>query len=209
MPRDARPRVSLREAEQDQGGRGAWTILVGDREAGRIEAELDGDRALLTYIANELADDAVLRQAIGRLVGAPPFEGASALAVRTNAADTATRRLLDATGFERVEAAADGVETWERSTGIRPRTGPERFLDRHGRIEKYPVRDADLRELLGAVVSRVLSPGEVLTEPEINDRIRPIADDIAFVRRALVDHELVERTPSGTEYALVEDVDNS
>lgn len=209
MPRDARPRVSLREVEGDAGNRRVWVILVGDLDAGRITAELDGDRALLNYPADELADEVVLRQAIGRLVGAPPFEGATVLAVRADAADTARRRLLDATGFERVDVASDGVETWERSAGIRPRTGPERFLDRDGRIERYPVRAADLHELLVAILPRVLSPGEVLGEAEINDRIRPIAKDIAFVRRALVDDGLVERTLSGTEYALIEDVDNS
>lgn len=209
MPRDARPRVSLREAEEHPGNRRVWVILVGALEAGRITAELDGDRALLNYSADEFADEVVLRQAIGRLVGAPPFEGATVLAVRADAADTARRRLLDATGFERVDVASDRVETWERPAGIRPRTGPERFLDRDGRIERYPVRAADLQELLVAILPRVLSPGEVLTEAEINDRIRAIAKDIAFVRRALVDHGLVERTLSGTEYALVEDVDNS
>jgi hypothetical protein len=201
--------VSLREVEGDAGNRRVWVILVGDLDAGRITAELDGDRALLNYPADELADEVVLRQAIGRLVGAPPFEGATVLAVRADAADTARRRVLDGSGFERVDVASDGVETWERPAGIRPRTGPERFLDRDGRIERYPVRAADLHELLVAILPRVLSPGEVLGEAEINDRIRPIAKDIAFVRRALVDDGLVERTLSGTEYALIEDVDKS
>jgi len=206
MPRDARPRVTLRDNLKDANRR-TWIIVVDGIDAGSIAAERSGERAVLHFSARE-GGAGVLRQAIGRLVGAPPFEGTRVLVAKTDAAAVEDRRLLDETGFERVEVGADGMETWERPTGSRPRTGPGRLLDRHGRIAKYPVRDVDLHELLVGLAPRVLTAGEVLTESEINERIRALTDDIDRLRRAFVDHGLVERTMSGTEYALIEDVDN-
>lgn len=85
------------------------------------------------------------------------------------------------------------------------REGPERYLDGAGRIDRYPVRDAERRELLAWVARRALQPGEVFTERQINERLEPFAHDVAVLRRYLVDAELVERTRSGSEYALVED----
>lgn len=80
-------------------------------------------------------------------------------------------------------------------------TGPERFF-REGRLATLPSRDADRRAVLTVVASRSLSPGEVVTETEINTRLAMITDDVAALRRALVDTGLVERTRTGTAYAL-------
>ena len=82
-------------------------------------------------------------------------------------------------------------------------TGPQRYLTAEGRIDRYPVRDADRRELLEWVATRALRPGEVLTEGEINERLEPFTPDVAVLRRYLVDYEVIERTRSGSQYALV------
>lgn len=86
-------------------------------------------------------------------------------------------------------------------------TGPERFLDGAGRIDRYPSRDDERHTLLEWVAHRVLTSGEAISEREINERLLPYApaEDVAVLRRYLVDHELVERTRSGTEYALVDE----
>jgi hypothetical protein len=42
----------------------------------------------------------------------------------------------------------------------------------------------------------------VLSEKELNERLEPFSSDVAVLRRHLVDHGLVERTRSGSEYAL-------
>ncbi|GAA1931232.1 hypothetical protein GCM10009775_24200 [Microbacterium aoyamense] len=88
------------------------------------------------------------------------------------------------------------------------RTGPDRFLDRAGRIDRYPVQHGDRHELLAWVAERAFSADEVFTESEVNERLEPFAPggDVAVLRRYLVDHELLERTPSGSEYALVSGV---
>lgn len=208
MAAPSRPRVSLREVASDAERR-EWAVVADGAEVGRLAARRDGARAVVAYEVDGAVAHAVLRQALGRLVGSPPFDDTTVLVAEVSATDTGARRLLDETGFERVSVDQGARETWERGAGMRPRTGPERFLDRHGRIVQYPVRDPDMHELLVAILPRILSPGEVLTEAEINERIRPLTDDVALLRRSFVDHELVERTMSGTEYALVADVDNS
>lgn len=85
-------------------------------------------------------------------------------------------------------------------------TGPERFLDAEGRIDRYPLRDADRLELLQWVAQRALPPGVVWTESGVNDLLLPFApgEDVAVLRRYLVDADLLERTRSGSEYARVD-----
>lgn len=110
-----------------------------------------------------------------------------------------------------VEVDADGHATFTDAAlttmlaeEARPRpTGPERFLDADGRIDRYPMRASERRELLVWITERVLQPNEVLEERELNTRLQVFTDDVAALRRYLVDHELVERTRSGSQYALV------
>ncbi|MBF4589847.1 DUF2087 domain-containing protein [Curtobacterium sp. VKM Ac-1395] len=83
----------------------------------------------------------------------------------------------------------------ERKRGI------ERFL-RDGRIQRYPSNPSERAELLRWVAERTLTNGEVLSERDINERLRPVDDDTARLRRYLVDLGVVERTPSGSDYRL-------
>ena len=82
------------------------------------------------------------------------------------------------------------------------RIGVERFLTPSGRIDRYPQRDSDRAELLRWVVERAIDTDAVLSEPDVNARLEPFAPggDVAVLRRYLVDHELLERTPTGSEY---------
>jgi hypothetical protein len=84
------------------------------------------------------------------------------------------------------------------------RSGVGRFLD-GPRIIGMPASPAERTELLRWVRDRALEPGEVLTEAELNQRLRVFHPDVAMIRRYLVDESLLERTPSGTEYAIPED----
>lgn len=81
--------------------------------------------------------------------------------------------------------------------------GPQRFLDGDGRIDRYPQRAGERGELLAWVAARAVQPGEVLAEAEVNERLAEFTDDVAVLRRHLVDHGLLERTRSGSEYARV------
>lgn len=82
-------------------------------------------------------------------------------------------------------------------------TGPARFLDRDGRIDRYPLSATDRRQLLVWVADQALPHDRVWSESEVNAHLEPYAPagDVAVLRRYLVDHDLLERTPSGSEYA--------
>ncbi|PZU46223.1 MAG: hypothetical protein DI566_08750 [Microbacterium sp.] len=96
----------------------------------------------------------------------------------------------------------DSVLTALLSSPPRP-AGNERFLDREGRIDRYPANARDRAELLAWVAARAFEPDDVLTEPEVNERLLPYAPggDVAVLRRYLVDHGLLLRTRSGSSYA--------
>ncbi len=44
-------------------------------------------------------------------------------------------------------------------------------------------------------------PGEILTERAVNDRLAAIVDDVAAMRRYLVDAGLLERSRDGGAYS--------
>ncbi|HBR90123.1 MAG TPA: hypothetical protein DEA59_12795, partial [Microbacterium sp.] len=79
----------------------------------------------------------------------------------------------------------------------------DRFFDEQGRIAVYPSNATIRGELLAAIAPSILKPGEVLSEQRINARLSDVTHDVAVLRRHLVDHGLIERTPSGTAYSLV------
>ncbi|MGO1183144.1 MAG: DUF2087 domain-containing protein [Micrococcaceae bacterium] len=87
------------------------------------------------------------------------------------------------------------------STHVPTRQGRERFVEGK-RILQYPANLEERGELLAWVAGEVFTADEILTEREINDRLRPYSEDVAVLRRYLVDYELVERRSDGSEYAL-------
>jgi hypothetical protein len=71
-----------------------------------------------------------------------------------------------------------------------------------GRIRVYPRRAADRLALLEHVVAEAVGKDEGLGEPELNVRLRAFTDDPATLRRYLVDHRLLLRSPDGGVYYL-------
>jgi hypothetical protein len=87
------------------------------------------------------------------------------------------------------------------SAPVKP-TGVQRFL-RDGRLLHYPSNAADRAELFAFIAEQVLAPGEVVDEPTMNERLIGFTEDVAALRRYLVDAALVERSADGSEYARV------
>lgn len=88
--------------------------------------------------------------------------------------------------------------------GAAPRrtAGPDRFLDQ-GRVVQMPAGPADRVQLLEWVRDRVFRGDETLTEERVNDRLVVLHDDVAMLRRHLVDAGLAERSADGTRYRAV------
>ncbi len=85
-----------------------------------------------------------------------------------------------------------------------PASGIERFLSPSGKILDYPARRDNRVELLALVLSRSLDEGDELTEKELGARLKRYTDDVATLRRYLVDAGLLHRSPDGSHYRSAE-----
>ncbi len=82
-------------------------------------------------------------------------------------------------------------------------SGPQRFLRSDGRVDQYPAALGDREELLAFLADAAFpehAHGQTYDETQVNERLAVYADDMALLRRHLVDHGLLERTPSGSTY---------
>ncbi len=104
----------------------------------------------------------------------------------------ATAGLLDADGHPTDEFARLLAEHPAET-----RQGVDRWL-RDGRIDGFPARPADRRELLEWVAARL--PDRELTEPEVGEHLATVSADVATLRRYLVDASLLQRSPDGSSY---------
>ena len=70
----------------------------------------------------------------------------------------------------------------------------------HGRLTALPPTLSDRYALIGELITRFLALDGLCTEDEINRRLTAITDDVAGVRRMLVDTGWLERDSAGTTY---------
>lgn len=114
------------------------------------------------------------------------------------------RDSLIAAGLVRGNGALDDAVFRELLAANAPtkKTGIDRFVE-GGRIIQYPANLTEREEVLAWAAHTALKPGEVLSEPELNDRLSHIHSDVAVLRRYLVDFRFVEREADGSGYSLV------
>lgn len=165
-------------------------------------------RPVIAALANDRARDAFARLTLG----ASADEAFAGLSPSRRRHVVATLRAAGLVTGEEDDLHADGA-AFTRVLAAAPRaprpTGVARFLGPDGRLLGYPSHPGERRELLDLLARRVLQPGEIVDERGMNERLATITDDVAALRRHLVDHDIVERTRSGTEYALVADATQS
>ncbi|WOF23759.1 DUF2087 domain-containing protein [Microbacterium betulae] len=157
-------------------------------------------------VAAALANDDARRVWAGLVMGRTIEEAAASLSPSRRARVVGQ---LVAAGLVREgdDHAADG-DVFRRllaKAAPPPRpTGAERFLTSSGRVDRYPSALAEREELLRLVAARAMSPGETVAEPAPNERLRVLADDVALLRRHLVDHGILERARDGSSYRLTD-----
>jgi hypothetical protein len=66
------------------------------------------------------------------------------------------------------------------------------FVTEDGRLQALPAREAKRRLVLAWVASR-FEPGRDYAEREVNGLLLPVFDDVASLRRYLVDEGFLER----------------
>lgn len=81
------------------------------------------------------------------------------------------------------------------------RTGIQRFFT-GDRLSTLPARPTDRHEVLVHIRDQVLAANESLREDQLNERLAAIYQDVALLRRYMVDHGLVQRDAAGTNYRL-------
>ncbi|MDO4241724.1 MAG: DUF2087 domain-containing protein [Microbacteriaceae bacterium] len=145
------------------------------------------------------------RQIIAKMMLGENFEQATAEMKANRQANLKGR--LERLGLvgENGEFQADLFRNILDQDPVQKKVGIEKFITDDGRISSYPM-NADLRiELLEWVAKQVLQPGEVIAEKEMNQRLLRFHNDFSTLRRYMIDYEIMERTSTGTEYALVTD----
>jgi hypothetical protein len=70
----------------------------------------------------------------------------------------------------------------------------------HGRLSSMPPTLSDRYQLLGELITRFLALTGPHDEGEINRRLAPVTDDVAGVRRMLVDTGWLQRDRAGSTY---------
>ena len=82
-----------------------------------------------------------------------------------------------------------------------------RHLDADGRLIAMPRKRAHRLVVLKHCAS-LIEPGVDHSETDVNNRLRPVHDDVAMLRRYLVDEGLLLRRPPGI-YRRSDDVEPS
>jgi DNA-binding transcriptional ArsR family regulator len=70
----------------------------------------------------------------------------------------------------------------------------------HGRLTSLPPTLSERAQQMAELFARFIAVDGVLSEAEVNDRIAGAADDVAAVRRMLVESGWLERDRAGTSY---------
>lgn len=150
---------------------------------------------------------AVLANPQTRRVAAELMLGTSLESATSELSPSKRRRVTDAiaqSGLidpETGEFNSDVFRTILESDAVPKPQGIERFFDGK-QIRQYPSNLEERGQLLAKIAHEVFQPGEALSERKMNERLLPYSEDVAVLRRYLVDYDLVERRSDGSEYAL-------
>ncbi|WIM98754.1 DUF2087 domain-containing protein [Actinoplanes oblitus] len=103
----------------------------------------------------------------------------------------------------RPEALREAAQALSASLPIAPLLGeyPQlRSFFAYGRLTALPPTLSERYQQIAELLARFVAVQDLLTEDEVNARIAVVADDVAAVRRMLVDTGWLERDRAGTVY---------
>ncbi|MCG7423157.1 DUF2087 domain-containing protein [Micrococcus sp. ACRRV] len=134
-----------------------------------------------------------IRRALGALLTGSEVAASDRGALKAAESVGLTRADDDDTPVLQEAFLADAVAALDRALG------PLAVLD-GGRIRVGDLPHGEVDAAVGAVVERVLSPGERVREATLNDRLALFVVDVAFFRRHAYDLGLVDRELDGSAY---------
>jgi hypothetical protein len=164
----------------------------------------DAWRPLVAALANDDALETYARM----ILGASAQEAMEPVPAKKRARVLASLRaaglVADGQGEADAPVVARPFAALLASAPVAPRASLDRFIV-DGRLDRYPMNADDRLAVLTWIANHALYPGEELTEVQVNERLKVFTRDYVTLRRYLVDAELLERTRSGSSYALVDD----
>ena len=114
----------------------------------------------------------------------------------TDAIEARARALLSTEELRELAPSDDAADPYERKV---LRT----FLDEEGRLKAHPMKRKKFEVVLRhALRTHFDGPGP-WTEVQVNERIKPMTDDVASIRRGFIDHGFMKRDREGTAYELI------
>ena len=107
------------------------------------------------------------------------------------------QRLLATEELPRLSADVD-LDAYDRKV-------LDTFLDAEGKIKSFPAQEKKFQVILRYVL-KAFEPGTRYTEKQVNEILSKYQDDIATLRRGLVEYQLMEREGGGGAYWLKESI---
>ncbi len=95
------------------------------------------------------------------------------------------------------------ADFWKNSMGL------ERFLDAEGRVMQWPAKH-EYKQSVIAYLAEKFEPGKTYHEREVNEILKQwhTFSDWPLLRRSLIDYGYMIRDLEGTEYKLMEKVND-
>jgi len=113
--------------------------------------------------------------------------------LETQTLEEMSRRLLARETLPAVTADVD-MDAYDRKV-------INTFCDEHGRIQQFPSQQKKFEAILRYVVQD-FQPGTRYSEKHVNEILSRFSDDVAPLRRGLVEYKMMDREGGGGEYWL-------
>jgi len=121
----------------------------------------------------------------------------SIYSLQINTLQSMAQRLLATEELPRLSADVD-LDAYDRKV-------LDTFLDAEGKIKSFPAQEKKFQVILRYVL-KAFEPGTRYTEKQVNEILSKYQDDIATLRRGLVEYQLMEREGGGGAYWLKESI---
>ena len=115
--------------------------------------------------------------------------------LHTETLDKMAHRLLSRETLPGLAQPVDG-EVFDRKVLVA-------FIDQEGHIKSFPAQEKKFVVLLKHVLN-AFEPGRRYPEKEVNDILLRFNDDVASLRRGLIEYKLMDRQGGGGEYWRIE-----
>lgn len=126
---------------------------------------------------------------------------------------SSTRSVKDLRRWAKIGLLVDNDQRWELNEELlndtltaasatnTQGTGMLRFFT-GTRLNALPARPIERHEVMVHIRDQVLTVQESLREDQLNARLAVIHEDVALLRRYMVDHNLIQRDADGTAYRM-------